>query len=294
MNLNSATKKINLFLSKPYPSLLIQKDRWLYISVVTIVLALLINLEQPFGLHGWEHPYKWLILSGFGCTYAFAKSLYLILSLKIFPNAFNISNWTIGKEILSIIFTLIVIGVLNWIHALATIADFTVSWSSFLQMQRCTLIFGILPALTFALFVQIRNLKSNKLITDKLCDHVNNQHTDENEIIVHINGKPFSVLDILYINAKQNYVEIHFMCNGNKQKYFCRTTIKLLETKLESFPQIKRCHKSYMVNIDKIVSWKGNSGNIKLQIEHCTEKIQVSRNYVPLLKNMLQKENYKR
>jgi hypothetical protein len=291
MNLNYVTKKINLFLSKPYPSLLIQKDRWLYICVVTIVLALLINLEQPFGLHAWEHPYKWLILSGFGCTYAFAKSLYLIFSPRLFPNTFNISNWTIGKEIISIIFTLIGIGVLNWIHALATITDFTVSWSSFLLIQRCTLIFGILPAFTFALFVQIRNLKSNKLIPNKLCDNTNSQHTDEKSIIVHINEKPFFVNDILYINAKQNYVEIHFMCDGNKQKHFCRITIKLLETKLESFPQIKRCHKSYLVNIAKIVSWKGNSGNIKLQIEYCTEKIQVSRKYVPLLKDILQKEN---
>jgi len=288
MNRNYVSEKINSFLSRPYPLLLAQKDRWLYVCIISIIIALLINLEQPFGLHGWIHPYKGLILCGFGCTYALTKVIFFVTSPRIFPNHFSPYNWTLGKEISTILMLLIFTAALNWIHAVAAISIFNASWYSFFCMQYYTIIFGTPPAVTLGLFVMLQHAHNSKShVAETNNKFTNNECDIDKATHVQINGKFFAISDILYIEANQNYVEIHSVYDGSKQKQLCRTTIKHVESLLNSSPHFVRCHKSFLVNIQKVSGWKGNSDKIVLQLEECTEKVPVSRNFVPRVKKIL-------
>jgi len=58
---------------------------------------------------------------------------------------------------------------------------------------------------------------------------------------------------ILFLKSADNYVAVYYSKEGKVKKELVRTTMKRLETELDSFP-IRRCHRSYMVNIKKIAT----------------------------------------
>ena len=57
--------------------------------------------------------------------------------------------------------------------------------------------------------------------------------------------------DLLYLEAADNYIIIHYMDKGKPEKYMVRNTLKRIE---ESLPYVGlvRSHRSYMVNIENV------------------------------------------
>lgn len=288
MSFSSVIERVNKSFSRPYPLLSAEKYCWMYICIVSLVIALLINIEQPFGLQAWAHPYKWLILSCFGVTYVLANVIVYVVFPRLFPSFYCAGNWTVAKEVFILAVSFPVVGLANWIHALSTISNFNVSWSSFFHMQFYTLAFGILPVFALTSFVQTKSLLNNRSQDNGIAEK-----SDELEMMpavadtIHINCIPVVVSGILYLQANQNYVEVHSLKKGKKEKQVFRTTIKQLESQLTPFPQFARCHKSYLVNTQMVLKCKGNSGKMEIQLDNCPEKIPVSRNYVSSIKGIV-------
>ena len=89
---------------------------------------------------------------------------------------------------------------------------------------------------------------------------------------------------LLYVKAVENYVEICL----NDKKVLLRNTLKAVEQSLTDFPQFKRCHRGYVVNLYKIKSFSGNAQGLSLKLEAGdAEEIPVSRSYVPQIKASL-------
>ena len=85
--------------------------------------------------------------------------------------------------------------------------------------------------------------------------------------------------ELLYIKSADNYVAVYFFKDDKVRKELVRTTLKRLETELDEYP-IRRCHRSYMVNINKIsVSMKSNQGLSLALKNYSDEVIPVSKNY---------------
>jgi hypothetical protein len=71
--------------------------------------------------------------------------------------------------------------------------------------------------------------------------------------------------DLLYVEANENYVFIHFLEGLNPGRYLLRNSMKRIEEQLAGLPVI-RCHRSYIVNTERIkLARKGGNGLI-LQI----------------------------
>lgn len=57
--------------------------------------------------------------------------------------------------------------------------------------------------------------------------------------------------DLLYLEAADNYVTIHYLYGGNIKRFMVRNTLRSYEKEfVES--DIIRCHRSYMVNLEKV------------------------------------------
>ncbi len=97
------------------------------------------------------------------------------------------------------------------------------------------------------------------------------------EIIVVSSGRkyvPISVNDILYISAATPYVTIHL----ENRRFLHNETLKSINEKLNA-AQFVRIHKSTIVNLDKIVSYKSRlNGDYDVLLENGSE-IRLSRNY---------------
>jgi DNA-binding LytR/AlgR family response regulator len=57
--------------------------------------------------------------------------------------------------------------------------------------------------------------------------------------------------DLLYLEAADNYVLIHYLEGDKKMKYMIRTTLKRIEQEF-SAKNLVRCHRSFIINIDHV------------------------------------------
>ena len=92
----------------------------------------------------------------------------------------------------------------------------------------------------------------------------------------------FSILleDILYLEAADNYVTIYYIDNDKITKYLIRNSLKNLEQRLQP-RNIMRCHRSYMVNFEKVKIMRKEKGGLFLELDTDYKfSLPVSRTYV--------------
>jgi DNA-binding LytR/AlgR family response regulator len=86
--------------------------------------------------------------------------------------------------------------------------------------------------------------------------------------------------NLLYLQSAENYVTICYLNKGKISKFLLRDTLKRME---ESFSGsgIIRCHRSYMVNFDKVKVIRRDKDGLKLELDiPSLSDIPVSKTYV--------------
>jgi DNA-binding LytR/AlgR family response regulator len=86
--------------------------------------------------------------------------------------------------------------------------------------------------------------------------------------------------NLLYLESAENYVSICYLNKGKVSKYLLRDTLKKVE---ESFAgtDVIRCHRSYMVNFEKVKVIRRDKDGLKLELDNLTvSDIPVSKTYV--------------
>jgi DNA-binding LytR/AlgR family response regulator/tetratricopeptide (TPR) repeat protein len=89
----------------------------------------------------------------------------------------------------------------------------------------------------------------------------------------------FNINDLVAIEAQGNYCMFYINKKQVVTRKLLHTTMKALETQLSDYPQIIRCHKSFLINIHQIVRVSGNSRGYVLHFSGDIEPIPVSRGY---------------
>lgn len=56
-----------------------------------------------------------------------------------------------------------------------------------------------------------------------------------------------------------------------------RSSLKKTEEDLKNHSQFCRCHRAYIVNLQKVESVTGNARGLKLTLKNCREEVPVSR-----------------
>ena len=85
--------------------------------------------------------------------------------------------------------------------------------------------------------------------------------------------------DVLYLESTDNYVTIFYEDQGRIKKFMLRNTMKRLEKELEK-TQIRRCHRSFMVNFENVKMVRLTGTSLYIYIETFEElKIPVSRTF---------------
>ena len=130
---------------------------------------------------------------------------------------------------------------------------------------------------------RIRNLLKS-LVSTKTVDNILNRNTSLKKITINMDEKIYvlSLTDVDYIEANEKETLIF----ANKKRYVSKIKISKWEEMLEGY-NFYRCHRSYIVNLDKIVEieqWFNSSWIIKLKNYSTT--IPVSRNNIKELKEL--------
>jgi DNA-binding LytR/AlgR family response regulator len=114
--------------------------------------------------------------------------------------------------------------------------------------------------------------------------------SDQKVVLYAENGKEkyeFQISSLLYISSEGNYVEV-FSQNEVVEIKLIRNSLKKTEEQLRDYPFILRCHRAYIVNINKITKTTGNAQGFKLTLENIVDKrIPVARSYTKQFKKLL-------
>ncbi|MEO1383127.1 MAG: LytTR family DNA-binding domain-containing protein, partial [Bacteroidota bacterium] len=85
--------------------------------------------------------------------------------------------------------------------------------------------------------------------------------------------------NFLFATSDNNYSTVFYWEEGTLTRKLLRLSLKNLENQLAEVPAIVRCHRSYIVNKEKIQGFKGNARSLTLKLEGYEERIPVSRNF---------------
>ncbi len=280
---------------EPYPfeddaRVLIKTD--LTISFFVVVF---LYLFQPFGLRNLSSDiaHTLLIYSGYGMVTFIITILFDRLIRPAFPGFFNEQNWNVGRHILSLLVLVFLIGLGNLFYS--HFLGFTgISGTTMLYFQFYTLLVAIFPITILTLISRMRFLKKNleevKSINDKLAYPLDLSREGSAELLFLSENERDTVRlttdQFIYAESADNYSDIVYIESNIIRKVLLRSSLKRLMQQNDN-SNLYSPHRSYIVNLRKVVRVEGNSQGYRLVLEGVDNTIPVSRRNNNQLKSLL-------
>ncbi|AUD03136.1 LytTR family DNA-binding domain-containing protein [Spirosoma pollinicola] len=283
-------------LNQPYPiddSPLRQLSK---AAVIGLFVGLFLLVFQPFGLNLWETSYKAIKILGFGLVTFLVTAVNFVLLRLLFPALFAEDRWTVGRDMVAVMANILLIAVANRLYLgwlLGSTDSSEMSWSGMIIV---TFVVGIFPVIGMILANYITQLKkySNAAAaipihshsaeiaspTDALSENLK-QSADTTVTLVAENEKDTLSLStdaLLYIESSDNYCTVVHLKNTQVTKPLLRSSLSRLEKQIGR-PHIVRCHRSYVVNLDRVERVTGNAQGYKLHLFSGQFAVPVARQY---------------
>ncbi|MCD6202084.1 MAG: LytTR family transcriptional regulator [Bacteroidales bacterium] len=277
------------FLKKSYPFNDDLKQNIKLIFLISLVLFLLLFLFQPFNITALTRQEKYLLIGGLIVVNFLALSLNLLLIPSFLSQRGLFRNWNILKEILWNIWMIFTITTGYFIY-FGLIGSF--SFNFFILVK--ILIISSIPIAILVPYNRYRLLKSHLHSALELNKHLEKKANPLPEI-VHLKSDyekddlSVDVNTLLYIHSASNYVEVYWEEKESIQHKMIRCTLRYAEEAFRDYPLIFRCHRTYIVNINKILKVEGSSQGYTLYVSSAGHKVTVSRNYIPEFKALFYK-----
>lgn len=264
-----------------------------------LFVFLFIAVFQPFGLASFNQDI-YLYALGYGACTTFVMLVLNVLINRIFPFYFNEDSWTVGREVFWILLNIFFIGILNAVYTSYTgIWEF--STRQFLWFQFFTLVVALFPVTMLVLMresgLKKQFHKSAEIMNGKLNSFNSFSHNNHSEsriekdiVIKSTNSKDSISLnpeELIMLKSSDNYVEVLYIKDRQFFKSLVRNTLKNIQEDLSGNKQLFRCHKSYLVNLQKVIHVSGNAQGYKLHMKGSKILVPVSRTYNELLKSKL-------
>jgi hypothetical protein len=230
----------------------------------------------------------------FGATmavYSLAGGFSLVLFTKILKNIrwfADISEWTILKELISVLIILLGISIVVYFLGFAMEANIG-RWNvrTFLNSFKNVFSVGIIP------FVFFMSVNYSYFFSKNI------KYTGDTKTTASFSGDPaeepvricsqlkkesvnFYPSQFIYAESEGNYVVFYFTNNNQIRKQIIRNSITIIEKQLSGIPFILRTHRSFIVNLKKVRSKQGNILGYQLKLSDSDTKVPVSRNRVKI------------
>ena len=274
------------FLKQAYPRPL---NSWKLIVVISSFIAFFLMVFQPFGLSELPGVWKWGVIIGYGAVTAAMLVLNLVVLPYLLPRWFGEKHWTVGKEILSLLWILFCIGAGNFFY---TQLFFDLA-GSFLAFQLYTLSVGLMPIVGVTLVSQNIRWKQNFKKAQELNALIPDlQKQDESPVVELVSERnkielTVSLDQLLYLESQGNYISIFYLNEGEAASCLIRNTLKQMEEQFQPFNHVVRCHRAFLVNIDRVTKVSGNAQGLTLYLSGNVTPVPVARSYVPVIKSLL-------
>jgi len=266
---------------KPIPSYLNEKQNIIRLILFTSLFALVfINAYSPFGADRW---YNLTRLEFF--TYSSLTILLGVLVVVIsriimyhFCKRHSLNIWQYLIWIFAEIFSMAVVYAM---FEKLFLKDARIFSDLVKNSSRNTALVLLLPYSVLWLYFSWRDKKEQ---IERLADYPPSLESTRNMIPFYDDKGilKFSIKkeNLLYLESAENYVNICYLNKGKVSKYLLRDTLKKIEENF-SGTEIIRCHRSYMVNFEKVKVIRKDRDGLKLEFDNpSVTDIPVSKTYI--------------
>jgi len=279
---------IKQYLGQPYPQ---SGNKWKLNITISLFIGLFMLIFQPFGISGSNNLYKAVFCFGYG----FVTFVILLIDLHLipffFPSLFENKRWTVLKQIIWLVFIIFSIGLGNFVYTSVLFSFWNLHY--FLLFQVYTFVVGIIPIVVLTIIQQnvllAQNFKSAQEFNSSL-NRKKEARSDERVCLTADNERDrfeIELSHLLYIESTGNYIEIFYIKEEKLKSTLLRSTLKRTELQLEHYPSMQKCHRAFVVNIDKITQVKSNAQGLRLTLKDTETEIPVSRNFSKDLKDRI-------
>jgi len=284
--------EVNYF-NKPYPYDGRLKPRILIILGFGIFVPIFLFVLTPFGLGEIVLENKNLIMLGYSPIVMFAMSISDLLIPTVFSNYYREDRWTVKNEYIHVGCTLLSVMTFNYFYSIFVYPDIETNgeyWLGAASVLVSTVVVGAFPVSIMIMVKMNKNTKKYLLQAQKAnekLETLEQQFNNPDDLIINetlelvsVSGKSRLMLakqNLICIEANENYAAVYYKKDNEIKKELLRTTLKNIENQLNSHGNIKRCHKSYIVNLNIHSHVSGNAQGCKIHFEGLDFQIPVSR-----------------
>ncbi|MFD2573504.1 LytR/AlgR family response regulator transcription factor [Spirosoma soli] len=286
-------------LNQPYPS---EERPWHQLrkaAVIGLFVGLFLVAFQPFGLNSWETPNRFWKIMGFGLVSFIITAFNFLFWQRLFPKQFSDQHWTVGRQILLITFNILLIAIGNRLYLEWHLGEGEHGGLDWISMILVTFLVSVFPVTGLVLLRYITQLKKYSQAAGELRVHANSVSIYPKRVSVG-DGKPDEIAsnhesitliadndkdtitlpaqDLLCIESSDNYCTVVYLKNGQQAKPLLRSSLSRLESQI-NVPYIVRCHRSYIVNLDRVERVTGNAQGYKLHLLDGQLQVPVARRY---------------
>ncbi|PWG05891.1 LytR/AlgR family response regulator transcription factor [Polaribacter aquimarinus] len=206
-----------------------------------------------------------------------------------FKNYFDEDNWTIGKNVFFTIITIFFVGSILWYYGGLYKKERGIANITYVDFLLYTFLVGVLPVF-LVIFTNEKNVRekrekrASEIRDQKKKKILEKQKTFKNEIIIYSDNKKehlkIKIKDLIYITSQGNYASFFIKKDEDTLKEkILRVTLTKIEDTLNDYPNIIRCHKSYIINTSFVSDIKGNARGYLLKSQFVSFYIPVSRSF---------------
>jgi len=268
------------FLNYSFPYLDKMRHRLLHVFIILVFSVFFLFIFEPFNIKAWLKYPEWLKNLGL-ISLGFAFSFIIAFSQLLVRTIIKIQNFKIWHLISWFMVEIIILSLI-----LAIIfADFTKGFAGELLITLKYSSIGLALPYSFSLLILVLIYQKNKLASNNT--NIPGEKSglisikDEREQVKFIVDKS----SVLYLESTDNYVTICYLQESGIKKEMVRNSMKKMEKQLSS-SGLFRCHRSFIVNIDNVQSFKKKGRNYFFKMKSHDTIIPVSRAFVPTIKSL--------
>ncbi|MBN1598715.1 MAG: response regulator transcription factor [Bacteroidales bacterium] len=280
-----------MYFSQKIPYYLTDKQNIVRLILFTAAFALVfINIYSPFELTTWLKSIPLLLkMENFELLVLVYSSVIILTGVLVVVISriimFQVTRFrgrlTLCQYLLWILVEVISMASFYVVYEKLFLYDPRSFYDAFkVSIQNTALVLLLPYSISWLYFSWIdKNIQLKKFtsISDSL--------TDSKEMIVFHDEKgtmriSMKTNDLLYLQAADNYVTIVYNQQNKQSKYMLRSSLKIISEQIKEHSLV-RCHRSYMVNFEKVKIIRREKDGLKLELETETPTIlPVSKTYL--------------
>ena len=260
------------------------KSIWLFLGTMIVVSMLFVVFYQPAAYMRAEVPvsklniyiFTVIMFSSGSAMFIISRMLLYYIEHKHTMEFFHFIIWMVGELV---VITVLLTVIAFFLGNQANLAFSDMLWHVLLDFLSVIVVPYAIAVLVSYLDDRKQQVHSLQRIVDSVSAQLPTE--GENMLFYDRGGKlAFSTRrsNVLYVEAADNYSNIHYINEGKEQTFILHSSMKLLDD-TEKYQGLLRCHRGYMVNIENVKLLRKEKDGLVIELVQGSRPIPVSRSY---------------